>query len=120
MLRRLSITLLALAIVGGGVATCRCITKLCAVAMAKQMDCCDDGEGVSAPDCCPQGTQVSRHSASPLADSPARLVIAAATQMVAVAVTVTAPELPLVLQVVEPEAAPPGGSLIAQHTSLLL
>jgi hypothetical protein len=121
MLRRLATLLVALAVVAGGVATCPCVVKACAIAKAKPMDCCEKKPGLNAPDCCPGGTQLSQHDAAPTVVNPIRHVIALADQVVPLAATVNArPELPAVALLPEPSGAPPGGPLVAQHTSLLL
>lgn len=121
MLRRLATLLLALAVLTGGVATCPCIVKACAVGRAMPMDCCDDSKpGIGAPDCCPGGSQLSQQAASPLADSPARSVLQIAWQAEPVAAAIV-PSLPSFrIDTRERGGAPPGRTLLTQHTSLLL
>jgi hypothetical protein len=121
MPRRLLIALLALAVVGGGVASCPCIAKACAMAQAKAMSCCEKAAGLNAPDCCPGGTQLSRQDAAPAAVNPAAAVLAIAATVAPFGTTVmTSPEPTGVPALAFSSAAPPGGTLVAQHTSLLL
>jgi hypothetical protein len=122
MLRRLAVLLLAAAVIAGGITTCPCITTACTIAMGRQMDCCNDArrDGIGAAKCCPGGTQLSQQTASPAADPPARTMLALAVRSVAVAGSMPAPLRGVTARAIDPGAAPPGGSLIAQHTSLLV
>ena len=122
MSRRLTALLLVAAIVLAGVMAGPCAGRACAMAQARQMDCCKDaGVGISAPRCCDGHHELSRaatpatvervlpaSAAVPISDAPVVLASSAAAQP------------SMVLRRIPPGSAPPGGSLIAQHTSLLL
>ena len=122
MNRRLAALLLAAAIVLAGVVAGPCAGGACALAQARQMDCCKDaGAGISAPRCCDGHRQLSRpatpatvervlaaSAAVPICDAPVVLASSGSAQP------------SLLLRRIPPGSAPPGGSLIAQHTSLLL
>jgi hypothetical protein len=91
------------------------------MAMAKQMDCCNDnGDGISAPDCC-ANAQLGQPAASQPADRPVRSALTVSFAVAPLpAIPVLAPPLSLTGERIDPSAAPPGGTLIVQHTSLLL
>lgn len=122
MPRRLAISLLSVAFLAAGIFAGPCTANAaCAMARAQQMDCCKGPPlGISAPSCCP-GTQEITGSSAPV--TPERPVqshlVAPLTQLASTAVVASAPNR-FVAARIDPGAAPPGGTLIAQHTSLLL
>jgi hypothetical protein len=121
MVCRFAVVLLALATVITSTVSCPCVTKSCAMAVAKQMDCCnDDGDGIGAPDCC-ANAQLGQPAVSQPADRPARsaLTVSFAVAPLPAVPALTAPLSPTADRI-DPSAAPPGGTLIVQHTSLLL
>lgn len=80
-------------------------------------DCCD-GEGIAGPPCCPDMEQLAQQQATPSAERISHAFQLAAAQPVsaalaAVAIGTADPPRPV------PRGAPPG-TLIAQHTSLLV
>ena len=123
MLYRLAAMVFTVAIALAGVTLAPCGSgTLCASVAAQQMDCCKGPPaGISAARCC-NGSQQVRHAPPPATSerSLQRTLAPPAMQ----AVTVDAPQLvpPQIVSAarIDPTAAPPGGTLIDQHTSLLL
>jgi hypothetical protein len=121
MTRRLATALLAAAMLVAGVVVGPCTgNAACAMARLQQMDCCKSPPaGINAPRCCPDVSQVGRNASPATTDRPThRALQAPAMQLVPVAAATVPPVVVRALRI-DP-AAPPGGSLIAQHTSLLL
>lgn len=118
MPRRLATLLLALTLVVAGFGSAACPGGSCFSA-AKKMDCCPKG-GLHAPSCCPPAEQLSQRATAPAADRPIQQALAAAVLHV-VPVALAAPSAlpPGAPRIIDPAAGPPG-SLIAQHTSLLV
>lgn len=118
MLRRFATLLLALALIGAGFGTGACPAGSCLTA-AKKMDCCPTG-GLHKPSCCPPAEQLSQPATAPAADRPIQHLLAAAVlHGVPLAVAAAPARLVGVPRTIDPAAGPPG-SLIAQHTSLLV
>ena len=122
MTRRLAALLLSAAMMLAGVVAAPCASHAaCAMAQARPMDCCAGKIGISAPGCCDGKSRVSRNATPATADrsaqttlqSPSTLV-PSLTQVVVVTARIDAPAR------TDARAAPPGGTLIAQHTSLLV
>lgn len=123
MPRRLAVSLLCTAFVLAGVVTGPCAgNAACALASAQQMDCCKGPPiGISAPRCCKGAQQISRTTVPATPERPAHSrLLAPPIQLAPAIVAVIAPAPIVTLQRIDPGAAPPGGTLIAQHTSLLL
>jgi len=118
MPRRLATLLLALTLVVAGIGSAACPGGNCFSA-AKKMDCCPTG-GLHAPSCCPPAEELSQRATTPAADRPIQHQLAAAVLHV-VPVVLAAPQaLPSgAPRAIDPAAGPPG-SLLAQHTSLLV
>ena len=123
MPRRLAVSLLCAAFILAGVLAGPCPgTGACAVASAQQMDCCKRPPiGISTPRCCAGGQEIggSTSPATPERPSHSRL-IAPSMHLAPAVVAVLAPAPIVIPQRIDPGAAPPGGTLVAQHTSLLL
>lgn len=123
MPRRLAVSLLCTAIVLAGVVAGPCGSNAaCALASARQMDCCKGPPiGISAPRCCAGAQQISGTTAPATAERPAHgRLIAAAMQVAAPAAAINAAARLHAAPRTAARAAPPGGTLVAQHTSLLL
>jgi len=118
MLRRLASLLLTLLIALAGVGVGACPQGRCAAMQAAAHDCCKQN-GLTKPSCCPETEQLSQQQATPALDRAADGIQYAAAQPVAVVLASAAPRLPEAPRDIDPGAAPPG-TLIAQHTSLLL
>jgi len=122
MSRRPAAVLLSAAIAIAGLIGAPCVTRACAMVQARQMDCCKaTGAGIRAPRCCTGSREVSRQA------TPATVTRVANSPAPAMSVAT----MPVVAQTAEPThalrfahlpngTAPPGGTLIAQHTLLLL
>ncbi len=122
MTRRLGIVLFSVSIVFTAVVAAPCTGGVaCAMARA-HMDCCDGvSAGISAPRCCNGPQQVSRNATPVTAERPMQSSLAVPTWYAApVALAHTSPARTLRPLGTSPGTAPPGGTLIAQHTSLLL
>ena len=122
MTRRLATALLAAALLGAGVIVGPCSANAsCAMLRAQQMDCCKrPPAGISTPRCCADGQQVSRHVTPATAERPThRALHASAMSLVSIGVATAPPDVVRALRI-DAAAAPPRGTLIAQHTSLLL
>lgn len=123
MPRRLAVSLLCTAFLLAGVLAGPCTSNAaCAIARAQQMDCCKGPPvGISAPRCCTGAPQISGNNAPATPERPAhsRLIVPS-MQLAPAIVAVIEPAPIIALQRIDPGAAPPGGTLIAQHTSLLL
>lgn len=80
-------------------------------------DCCT-GEGISGPHCCPDTEQLAPQQATPSAERASHAFQVAAAQPVAAALAAVA------IGTADPPRRPalgaPPGTLIAQHTSLLV
>jgi hypothetical protein len=123
MPRRLAVSLLCSAFVLAGVMAGPCPgNAACALASARQTDCCKGPPiGISAPRCCAGGQEIGGRTAPATPERPAHSrLVAPATQLAPAAVAVIEPAPIVIPQRIDPGAAPPGGTLIAQHTSLLL
>ena len=92
----------------------------CAMARARQMDCCSAKAGIGAPPCC-TGKQQVRNAIAVTPDRPAQKTLAAsAVHVMPVVVAFVDPTRVFAPQRIDVRTAPPGGTLVAQHTSLLL
>jgi hypothetical protein len=121
MFRRLAALLFSAAVILASVALSPCTSRAsCALATAARMDCCMAKSGISAPRCCSGHQQVRTATPATPERSAHDLRVAAATRVVSAgrALVDSAPMSPF--RCVDPDAAPPGGTLVAQHTSLLL
>jgi hypothetical protein len=123
MPRRLAVSLLCTAFVLAGVVAGPCTgNAACALASAMQMDCCKGPpSGISAPRCCAGARQIGGATAPATAERPAHSRLIAPTMTVAALVAaIDAPARVHAAHSIASRAAPPGGTLVAQHTSLLL
>jgi hypothetical protein len=121
MLRRCASLLLTLAVLLGGTAVAPCAGNAsCPMMAARPMDCCAAKTGISKPSCCE--TKQIRHSPAPVTpDRPVQSSLAAPDARVApVVLALRSPTRAVVVGRIDAGTAPPGGTLIAQHTSLLL
>jgi hypothetical protein len=121
MTRRLPVLLLsaAMALAGGIAGPCM---SAAACAMQARMDCCStSGPGITAPRCCNGIRQVNRAATPATAERPLTgSPVAPALCAVPLARTHVSPAQALLPSASAAGADPPGGTLIAQHTSLLL
>jgi len=117
MTRHLGTLLLAALIALTGITVGPCLQGRCA-AMQAAHDCCKR-DGFHKPSCCPATEHLSRAQAVPALERAADGIQLAAMQPVPVVLAPCAPALPEALREIDPGTAPPG-TLIAQHTSLLL
>lgn len=84
------------------------------------MDCCAPKSGIAKPSCCDK-QQVQRSPVRATPDRPIQSSLKAPLEHVAALVVPLAPPPhTLLARRIDAGAAPPGGTLIAQHTSLLL
>jgi hypothetical protein len=122
MTRRLARALLAAALIIAGVVVGPCTGNAsCPMFRLQQMDCCKaPPAGISAPRCCDDAPQMGRNVAPATADRPAHRALHAPAMPLVTLAAPSAPTETLRSLRVDPAAAPPGGTLIAQHTSLLL
>jgi hypothetical protein len=87
---------------------------------AWQTDCCETKAGIGMPACC-DGKQRVRSAIAVMADRPVQKMLGVSAVHVAPAVVAFAdPTRIAAAQRIDACAAPPGGTLLAQHTSLLL
>jgi hypothetical protein len=122
MTRRLAALLLTIAMTLAGVLATPCVSRAaCAMAQARPMDCCAGKPGISAPSCCDGKSRLARDAI------PATLERSAPTAAQTLDTPLPAPLAPVIVNAhsdalprIDSRAAPPGGTLIAQHTSLLL
>jgi hypothetical protein len=120
MPRRVASLLLSLAMVLGGTAAAQCVGHAaCLAALQRPMDCCAAKNGISNPSCC-EGKQVRRDAGPVTPDRPVQSSLAAPAAQVAPFSPLREPVHGTAAGQSDAGAAPPGGSLIAQHTSLLL
>lgn len=121
MVRRLAAVLFSAAMICAGTALSPCVGRAaCALAGAARMDCCTAKNGISAPSCC-SGHQQIRNATPAAPEGPApSLHGAPATQVVAAGRSCADPRQTHPVRRIDSNAAPPGGTLIAQHTLLLL
>ncbi len=123
MARRLLTVVLNAAILLGSVVGGPCATRAtCAMARARHADCCATAQpGIHAPRCCAGAPQLADARMAATTDRP--LPEARTTpSVVVVACSAPAPSAGQSGARLYPERAPapPGRTLIAQHTSLLL
>src|SRR5262245_45421126 len=122
MTRRLTTALLAAAIILAGVIAAPCGgNAACAAFSAQQMDCCKRPvAGFNAARCC-SGVELNARGITPATSegTAQRIVNSAALHIAAIAIS-TAPPQVVRASGIDPTAAPPDGTLISQHTSLLL
>lgn len=95
-----------------------CPDGRCAMTAAKAMTCCQR-DGLTKPSCCPPIEHLSQQVVPPATERPAQLVAYIASQPLALALAALAPA-PLDPAPTAARGAPPPGTLIAQHTSLLV
>lgn len=110
--------LLTMLIALAGVGVGACPQGRCAAMQAAAHDCCKQN-GLTRPSCCPETEQLSQQPAAPGLERAADGIHLAAAQRVPIVLAASAPRLPQAPRAIDPGAAPPG-TLIAQHTSLLL
>jgi hypothetical protein len=121
MVHRLAAVLLSAAVILAGVALSPCTSRAsCALAAAARMDCCTAKNGISAPRCCSGHQQVRTATPATPERSAHDLRAASASHVVSAVRALAAAARTNPLRRIEPAAAPPGGTLVAQHTSLLL
>jgi hypothetical protein len=121
MPRRFAALLLSVAMLFIGLAASPCASSAsCMMMAARPMDCCASKAGISKPSCCDK-QQVSRNAAPVTPDRPVQTSLTGPVQHIAsVVVTLADSTRTLLGGRIDPGVAPPGGTLIAQHTSLLL
>jgi hypothetical protein len=122
MTRRLTTALLAAAIILASVSAAPCSgNAACAAFSAQQMDCCKrPPAGINAARCCGGVKQATRIVAPATAERAAqRAFQAPPLQAAPLAINTAPPQVVRSLRL-DPIAAPPDGTLISQHTSLLL
>jgi hypothetical protein len=121
MARRLAALLFSAAMILASVAMAPCTSQAsCALASGRRMDCCTAKTGISVPRCCNGNQQVSSTTpATP--EQPIQSTLAASAMHVAPArlALANSPQTHRSGRI-DAGPAPPGGTLIAQHTSLLL
>jgi hypothetical protein len=122
MIRRLAALLLSVVMLLAGVVAAPCTSHAtCAMAQARPMDCCAGKNGISAPGCCEGKSQLSRSAAPATVEGSAQTASTPpGTLLPALAAVVIVPTAINLPARIDARAAPPGGTLIAQHTSLLL
>ena len=123
MRRRLATLLLSTVMILGGVVAGPCIgSASCALAQGQLINCCKSpGAGISTPRCCNGRPQLARNATPATAARQVHGGLAAPAMPVAsVAVEPADPTQLFAPQRVDAATAPPGGTLVAQHTSLLL
>lgn len=121
MVRRLATVLLGAAMIFASSVLAPCTgSAACTLAGAARMNCCTATHGISTPRCCSEHQQV--RNATPAApERPAQSMrVASAAHVVSTVHALTASARTNPLRRIDPPAAPPGGTLVAQHTSLLL
>ncbi len=85
-----------------------------------QADCCHAKPGIGAPGCC-EGTRQSGNPTAVVAERPAYKLLGVSVVLVAPAVVTSVDAVPIIAEErIDARAAPPGGTLFAQHTSLVL
>jgi hypothetical protein len=90
------------------------------MALSRQMDCCRAPVGISGARCC-YGAQQVRGAAPAAPERSARSVMPAPAIGATCGIPIAAsPIRRISASRIDSAAAPPGGTLIAQHTSLLL
>ena len=121
MKRRLA-ALLSVAMLTAGLAAAPCVGRVaCAMTAADRKDCCTQKTGIAAPRCCSGEQRVQRGVSPATPERPAQHHFGAtALHPASVAPVIAAPAQLARTWRVDTGADPPGGSLIAQHTSLLL
>lgn len=118
--RRLTVLMLTAAFVLAGVVSpCVGQQRSCAMPWVGQMDCCKAKAGISAPPCCSGKQQVDRDIAVSR-ERPAGNTLAVLAVHVLPVVAFADPKRIGAVERIEACTAPPGGTLVAQHTSLLL
>jgi hypothetical protein len=118
MARRLGSLLLTAVLALAGLTVGPCPDGRCAMTAAKAMSCCQR-DGLTKPSCCPPVEHLSQQVVPPAAERPAQMVACVAGQPLAGAIATLAPA-PLDPAPTAARGAPPPGTLIAQHTSLLV
>jgi len=122
MIRRFASLLLSTALALATVVAGPCAARAsCAMAQVRHMDCCAAKNGIGVPRCCEGRSQLSRSAAPAAAERSIQSPVQSTSPLVQ-SVAAVAPETNRVdtPQRVDSRAAPPGGPLIAQRTSLLL
>jgi hypothetical protein len=122
MCRRLAALLLSVTLSLAAIAAAPCVGRAsCAMASARQRDCCTSPQGISAPRCCGGEQRVQR--AAPAATAAGRqappVLLASALYLAAIPPSAAGAQ-PRLGRLDAAGADPPGGTLVAQHTSLLL
>jgi len=118
MLRRAAILLLTAVLAFAGLTVGSCPQGHCAMRQAKATTCCQQG-GITKPSCCPTSEQIGQRAVPPAGDRPAETVAHVAGQPLPLVLAAPRPAWPGAPLRIEPGTAPPG-TLIAQHTALLL
>jgi hypothetical protein len=124
MSRRLLILLLNAAVVLSGVLSGPCASSAaCPMARAQHSNCCDSMKpGIGTPRCCTSRQQLSRGAMATTTNvRPLHgTLVAAAVHVAPTAAAVSTAQHAAGPPRITVGPAPPGGTLIAQHTSLLL
>lgn len=124
MLRRAAVVLLATVLAFAGLTVGACPQARCAMRQAPAMDCCrqagpDEALRLSKPNCCPPVAQIAPPAAPAAVDRPADTIAYTAALAVPVVLPAPAPRRAAAPSRIDPGLAPPG-TLITQHTALLL
>ena len=119
MFRRAAVLLLTVVLAFAGLTMGACPQAQCTMRQAKTMSCCQHTEGLSRPCCCPTAERISQPATPPAVDRPADTVAHVAWQVLPALPAAPAPTLVSAPLRIDPGTAPPG-TLIAQHTALLL
>ena len=119
MLRRTAVLLLTVALAFAGLTVSACPQAWCTMRQAKTTSCCQHTEGLSRPCCCPTAERISQPATPPAVDRPADTVAHVAWQVLPVLSAAPAPTRVSAPLRIDPGTAPPG-TLIAQHTALLV
>ena len=121
MCRRLATLLLSAALIFAATVAAPCVGRAsCAMTSARQRDCCTAPQGISAPRCC-GGEQRVQRAAPPATTGRQAPPVPLATALYLAAIPpLTAGAQPRLGRLDTGGADPPGGTLLAQHTSLLL
>jgi len=122
MVRRFAALLFSVAMLTAGLAVLPCVGRVaCAMTAAGHKDCCTQKTGIAAPRCC-SGEQRVQRGVPPA--TPERLaqhhLADSALHAAPVAAVIAVPAQAARAWRLDNGADPPGGTLIAQHTSLLL
>src|SRR5262245_46677047 len=116
--RRLSTLLLVVAVILAAVAGSPCTGRAFCL-RARTADCCSSKPGIGTPRCCEGPQRLTRAASPATVERPAASLYAPSAPGASVAVARVASTSAVSARRPERTHAPPGDTLIAQHTSLL-